>query len=459
MTETGSEDFGRDVERSDEHEVETAEAEATNYIRERAAELAPEMIDIQTDIHKNPELGGEEVRTAGKVVEYLRSLGIEVIGQNIGLSTGEGEDHFRGTGVVGLIRGNGNGKTVALRADMDALPVQEVGTNEPRSAVDGKMHGCGHDVHTASLLGAAKMLQELAQKGQLDGDVLLIFQPSEEKTHQKESGAVQIVRFLEENGWRDKIGAFLGLHVFRSIERGMIRVKEGVHMASSGEIEIKLHASGGHIMNAYEIPNLNVIFSRLTVRLDEVFRPIYEQKKGLIASGRTEFSGKGYNVLPAQGESTWVVRIADPLYREISKDALNQIRTIVQEEAVRSGLGKEDIEVVPRQGYRPVIHRDAELVHMVREAASEVLPNYQLSPQSDQVMFAGEDFSTYLELLRGRQINGVFVQVGGANPAEGIPTGPHHAPDFRVDPNSTVDLAEIYANFAQHFVNQPESEA
>lgn len=415
--------------------------ELLENILESAREIEPRMKEWYKDFHENPELGGEEIRTARNVVDHLRSLGIEIMGEKIGALRGK-----EGTGVVALIKGEETGPTVALRADMDALPLQEPEDHLPRSQKNGVMHGCGHDAHTAALIGAAKILKDLAIKGELPGNVVLVFQPSEEKSHEKESGAVRMIRFLQKSGLREKTGAFFGLHVRADMERGRINIKEGIQMASSGEVDIILKGPGGHIMNAYELPNLHLIFSEITAKLSNTFRELDKQKKALVASARTIYSGSGYNVLPAEANSTWVVRVASSLYKEISSEIIDDIRGVVSQIVEKyAPAGEVKIEIKPRPGYRPVIHRSQELVDIAAKTAQKIVKECK---RSEELEMGGEDFSFYLEKLQGKEIPGVFLMVGAANTAKGIPPVPHHSPEFRIDPEVMKDLAALYAVFS-----------
>jgi amidohydrolase len=431
----------REVQNEEKLAVEQIESKQAliDSILERSREVQPEMEQWYQDFHEHPELGGEEVRTAGEVKKYLENLGIEIIGEGIG-----------GSGIVARIKGQEGGPTIALRADMDALPIEEVTDHTPRSQEHGKMHGCGHDAHTAGLMGAAKILCELKEQNKLGGDVVLLFQPSEEKAHQKESGAVKMVKFLEENGLRDKIGAFFGAHVFAEEERGYINVKDGVQMASSGEIDIILRGPGGHIMNINELPDLHNVFSKITVRLSEIFQPLNQKQEALVGSARTKYEGSGYNVLPASAESTWVVRVTSPLYKEISREVSEQIKKVVddvvQEESKNkdTSRGNITVEVKKRHGYRPVVHRDPGLVEIAAQSANATVKNTR---RDEKLLMGGEDFSFYLGKLRDKEIPGVFVMVGAANSEKGIPKVPHHSPQFQIDQGITEELAALHSVF------------
>jgi len=414
--------------------------EAIDSILEKSKEVQPEMESIYQDLHENPELGGEEFATAEKVKTYLESLGIEIMGDKIG-----------GTGIVGIIRGTEGGPTVALRADMDALPIQENKDHENRSKKDGVMHACGHDAHTSGLMGAAKVLKDLSGKGLLGGDVVLLFQPSEEKAHQKQSGAVQMVKFLQESGLRDKIGAFFGLHVYGDADRGEVNVKEGVQTASSGEIDITLKGPGGHIMNVFDAPDLHRVFSKINLRLHDEFKPLFEKKEALVGSGSTDYGQAGYNILPAEVGSTWVVRVTTDNYKELSGQIKEKIKLAV-EQAVKEELDEKDtskggieIDIKARPGYRPVAHRDSELVNVAASSAQQTVDNFK---RKEELLMGGEDFSFYLEKLRGKQIPGVFAMVGAANPEQGIPKASHHSPDFKIDRQVMTDLAALHSAFA-----------
>ncbi len=436
-------------ERESSPPIET-KSDVSPEIMELANEVEPQMREWYADFHAHPELGGEEHRTAEKIIGYLQSLGIEIVGEQIG-----GLKGAEGTGIVAIIKGKEGGPTIALRADMDALPVQERGDHECQSETPGVMHACGHDAHTSGLLGAAAIMKKLAERGKLPGNVVLMFQPSEEKAHQKESGATRMVDFLERKGMRKDIDAFFGLHVRSDMERGHINVRDGVQTASSGEVDITLTAPGGHIINTYDVPNLHLIFSEINLRLAEIFRPLAGKHEALVASARTKFEGSGYNVLPASAESTWVVRVASPLYKQISADIRAQIRTVVEESVKKYSPGEQaekvGVKVTPRHGYRPIIHRSPELVSAAATAAEKVIPGCR---RTENMEVAGEDFSFYLEKLRGKEIPGVFVMVGAANPEGGIPKVPHHSPDFKIDQAVLGDLAALHTAFSLQAMEQ-----
>jgi len=439
--------------------LEKKSRSAEEKILERAKELEPEILEHYTNFHENPELSGQEYETATYIKKYLETMGVEILAEKIGVPI---DKEKGGTGLIARIRGQEEKSRVALRADMDALPIQEAETHELRSKNKGIMHACGHDSHSAGLLGAAKILKELADKKELPADVILLFQPSEEKTSQKESGAVQMIKSLEKLGLRQDLKAIFGLHVMADRPRGEILLKEGVQTASSGEVDIKLTAPGGHIYKSYEDPNLNQIFSQLTVNLNNIFRDLSINDQTLINSSRTEYNSAGYNVLATQAQGTWVIRIASENYKKLSGAAQLKIKEIAQEvinnawqevNETKRKKGQPEYTVNPigceitiRSGYRPVIHRSPELVALAATGAGEVLgPKTKIS---DQTMLGGEDFSFYLEKLQNKRVDGAFLMVGTAAEEAGYPPVSHHRPDFKVNPAVIKDLSALYSNLA-----------
>ena len=198
----------------------------SEIIKETSNKIFDKLIKVRRAIHMNPELAFEEYNTANLIHEYLSELNIEHV------------TNIAKTGVVGLIRGARPGKTVALRADMDALPLQEENDAEYKSRVPGKMHACGHDVHVTCLLGAAEILKEM--QNYLKGNVKLIFQPAEETI----GGALPMI---EEGVLKNpKVDACIAAHVWTDVPAGKILVKHGPMMASPDDFEIIIRGKGGH---------------------------------------------------------------------------------------------------------------------------------------------------------------------------------------------------------------------
>lgn len=420
-------------------------------IERRSIEVLPEMLENYNSIHENPELGGQEFETAKKVKEYLEKLNIEILGEGIG-----------GAGLVARIAGDKNGPTIALRADMDALLVEEDKNNSPRSNKDGVMHACGHDLHTVGLMGGAKIINELAQAGELPGNVILLFQSNEDQAISKQSGAVQIVKFLEKSGLRSDIKAFFAMHAFSMLERGEVVLADKRQTAGIGFVDVKLSARGGHGIDIKTLPDIDYMLSAMKLKIADEFENNWLKGEGIIDSMAPKTDFKAENIMLSAGERKWVLRITAENYKEVSVEAIAKIKEIAQQvidshlSAVKSridatGAKRSDedlvvnVEIKSKQNYRPIMHRDQDLVGVANDTAAEMLPNFQ---RHNRDIPAGEDFSFYLEDFRGQEIPGVFMLVGAANSAKGYEKKPHHSSVFSVDPEVTKDLAGLHADFA-----------
>lgn len=421
------------------------EDKTLDFILEKSREISSRIINLRNELHENPELGGEEIETTKRIRRELEKLGAEIMGEIVPVIK-DGREIGK-TGLIAKIKGSKEGPTIALRADIDALPIQEDRDNPHCSRKEGIMHACGHDVHTAALIGAAEILSSLAREGKLEGNVVLIFQPSEERTVDKQSGAVKVIRFLERKGLRKEIDAIFGLHVAAGLERGTIRLKEGPQNASSGDFEVVMKAPGGHIMESYKLPNINSLLAKIIARLNKEFEPQRPEEKPrdiLVSSASTHFVGKvGYNILAREGGAQWVLRILHADYKEKRKEILEKIKEAVSKETepwLKSGL---EVEFKFNPGYRPLIHRHPEILKIARKSAQDVIgSSFKLN---EQASLGGEDFSFYLEEFRGKEIPGAFLMVGGANPEKGIPFSSHHHPKFKIDEEVIPEMAAIYA--------------
>src|SRR6266566_5412105 len=218
-------------------------------------ELVPGMIAMRRDLHEHPELAFEEVRTSGIVAQRLRTLGLEV---QTGLAK---------TGVIGLLRGGASkpgAKTIAIRADMDALPIHELNETEYRSTVDGKMHACGHDGHTSILLAVADILNK--RRAELPGDVKFVFQPAEESI----GGAKPMIK----EGAMQEVDGIIGLHLISDYPLGRVGVRAGPIFASAARFDLTVNGKGGHaaikpeasihpiVISAYIVTALQTLISR-----------------------------------------------------------------------------------------------------------------------------------------------------------------------------------------------------
>ncbi|AEN72490.1 amidohydrolase [Rhodothermus marinus SG0.5JP17-172] len=373
-------------------------------IQALSEEIFPEVVRLRRIIHANPELAFEEYETARLVVETLQPLGLEI-------QTGVAR-----TGVVATLRGAESGPTVLLRADMDALPIQEENDFEFRSRNPGKMHACGHDAHTASLLGTAMILSRLRDR--LRGQVRMVFQPSEEKLP---GGAQAMIRegVLEASDGVPAPAVVFAQHVQPDLPVGTIGVRSGMYMASADELYITVRAEGGHAAAPHRLAADGVLVAaHIIVALQSVVsRNAPPDVPTVLSIGRVLAEG-ATNVLPPTVRMEGTFRAMDEEWRF---QAHAHIRRVVEQTARAFGA-EADVEIVV--GY-PALYNHEEPTALVREAAREYVgPErvVELEP-----WFASEDFAYFLQ-----QRPGCFYRIGTGNPEKGIVHG-LHTPRFTID--------------------------
>jgi amidohydrolase len=360
---------------------------------EEAREILPWMIDIRRDLHRHPELGLEEHRTSARVSARLDELGIEHRG---GLA---------GTGVAGLIPGRGDGPAVALRADLDALPLEDGKQTPYRSQVAGRMHACGHDVHTAILLGAARLLR--ARRAELPRPVRLIFQPAEETV----GGA----RLLIEEGVLDDppVARIFGLHVEPELEVGKIGLRYGQRNASSDDLAVTIHGRSAH--GAYPAGGVDaiVVAAQVVSALQSVVSRNVDARDSAVLTFGTVHGGTQGNIVASRVELVGTVRCLDPKVRDV---VLRRARQTA--EGVAAGLGAR-AEVEIRPSYEPLVNDDA-MVEVVRRSAAGLV-GAENTVVYQRPNMGVEDFAFYLA-----RVPGAFFSLGVRNEAEGIVHPIHH---------------------------------
>ena len=379
----------------------------TDRIRALAAAGAPDVVRLRRALHRRPELAFQEHETAALVAETLRGLGIEPV-------TGVAQ-----TGVVAHVEGAHPGPTVALRADIDALPITEATGLDFASETEGVMHACGHDAHTAMLLGAADILRQL--RGELAGTVRLVFQPSEEKA----PGGARVMigeGVLGEMGGHDGPAAIFGQHVFPELAAGTIGVRGGPFMASADEVYLTVRGEGGHAAAPERLVDAVLVQAHVLTALQAVVsrnRP--PGVPSLLSFGRVTADG-ATNVLPDE------VRI-EGTFRSMDEDwrarAHGLIRRTAEKTAEAFGA---TCEVEVREGY-PALVNDAALAAAVRETAVALVGEDRVVDLP--MWYASEDFAFYTQ-----QVPGCFSVLGVGNPAAGITHGLH-------TPRMTVDEAAL----------------
>jgi amidohydrolase len=369
-------------------------------IQTLAKEVAPKVQSWRHHIHANPELSFEEFETARFVSDRLTEFGIEH------------QHGVAGTGVVGLIKGrNPNSRILALRGDMDALPIVEQNEVSYKSTKPGIMHACGHDVHTSSLLGASWILQQV--KDQFEGTIKLIFQPGEEKVP---GGASLLIKEgVLQNPAPQSI---VGQHVMPFLPVGKVGFREGLYMASADEIYLTIHGKGGH----GAMPNLAIdvvaISAQVITALQQVVSRSADPKTPSVLSFGTVIAKGATNILPNSIYLEGTFRTMDEDWRA---KAHQKIRQIV--EGICESFGaKADLEI--RKGY-PFLKNDPVLTRKMKKCAQEYLGAENVVDLD--IWMAAEDFSYYTQ-----EMPGCFYRLGTRNEEKGIVSGVH-TPTFDID--------------------------
>ncbi len=378
-------------------------------VLERIAELAEDITRYRRDFHEHPELGMEETRTSGIVAELLNEWGIQV-------HTGIGK-----TGVVGVLEGNGPGRTIGLRADMDALPIQEQ-TNLPFASTNpGVMHACGHDAHTAMLLGAARYLSETRQ---FSGKAVFIFQPAEEGL----GGArAMLADALFDRFPCDEI---YGMHNYPNGQPQKVGVKPGEAMAGADFFDITIKASGSHAAMPHQSVDPIVIAASLVQQLQTIVSRNTPPTSPLVLSVTQIHSGAAYNVIPGVCELSGTMRYFDT---QLANTVRQRMKDLCEGMAKGYGI---DIDLNIREVF-DVLVNDETLSQVLLDTASEVVGKDNISITPD-VVTGSEDFADML-----RVIPGAYCTVGH----EG--TIPLHNEGFILDESILPVGASIYAKLIE----------
>lgn len=368
-------------------------------IQARAAELFDEVIRIRREIHASPELAFEEIKTASLVKATLQKLGIPYT------------DNIAKTGVVGMIEGKGPGKTIALRADMDALPILEANEVDYASKIEGKMHACGHDVHTSSLLGTAGILNEL--KSEFNGRIKLVFQPSEEKI--PGGASVMIQEGVLEN---PKVESMIGQHVMPFLDCGKIGFRGGMYMASADEIYLRLKGKGGHGANPHTTVDPVVAAAQLITALQTVVSRTADPRLPSVLTFGKVIANGATNIIPDEVYLEGTFRTFDEAWRA---KAHEKIESVVKGISEAMGV-KAELQIL--KGY-PVLFNDETVTAKAKEAAIEYVGAENVVDLD--LWMAAEDFAWYTH-----QVPGCFYRLGTRNESKGIVHG-LHTPRFNID--------------------------
>lgn len=390
-------------------------------IKEIIEEIYSEVVQWRRDFHRYPELSCEEKRTSEKIVQILKNLQLEVHG-NVG-----------GYGVVGILRGTKPGKTIAIRADMDALPICEKNDNSYVSEYEGKMHACGHDGHMAILLGTATILSRL--RDELEGTVKFIFQPAEEKAPIGGAKAMIESGVLE----NDKVNAILGLHIWPNLPKGQIGVKEGPLMSSSDPFKVEIYGKGGHASAPHDSVDALVTACQVVNLLQLIVsREIDPSESTVVTVGKLQ-SGVRYNVIADLAVLEGTVRTTSPL---IAKSMKERIEKVVNGVCMATGANSK---VFYEHGY-PALINDKAITSLVRLVASEILTKENVI-NIHKPDLGGEDFAYYLQ-----KIPGTFFWLG----AQENNDYPLHNPMFDFDESIMKIGIEIFIKSVFKFLNTKE---
>ena len=387
-------------------------------INQKSDALKDQVIAWRRDFHEHPELGNQEFRTAGIIAAHLKSLGLEV------------QEKVAITGVVGILRGAKPGPVVALRADMDALPVTERGNLPFKSKVEvvyngqktGVMHACGHDSHVAMLMAVAQILA--SEKANLAGTVKFIFQPSEEGVYNEKgekiiSGAELMVKegVLE----NPKVDAIFGLHIEAQSDLGLIEYKPEATMAGVDQLDIKVNGKQAH--GAYPWAGVDpiVISSQIVLGLQTIVsRSVNISENPAIVTVGAIHSGIRQNIIPESAHMIGTIRTFDQAQRALVHRRINEIATNI----ALSGGGKADVTI--GTGY-PVTYNNPKLVENMLPTLVGI--NGKESVSLIHAHMGAEDFSYFQE-----KVPGIFFFLG-ARPAgkKATEVAAHHTPDFYLD--------------------------
>jgi amidohydrolase len=391
-------------------------------LKQAAAAIADQLTADRRHIHMHPELGFEEVETSKYVVSRLTEMGVA---HRAGIAK---------TGVVATIRGTaGSGKTVLLRADMDALPIQEEVDAPYRSTVAGKMHACGHDAHTAVLLGAARVLQD--RRHEFAGTVKLVFQPSEEKPP---GGAI---RMIEEGVMADPgVDAAFGLHVTPQLESGQLGYRAGPANAASDRFTIRIIGKGGHAARPNATVDAVVIAAHVVVALQTlVSRETSPTQPAVVTVGAIH-AGDANNVIPGEATIAGTVRTYDGDLRQQMRDRLCELASGIAR-AMRA-----EAEIDYSFGY-PSLVNDAAMTELARQAGIELVG--QANVAEVEPTLGGEDMAYFLQ-----RAPGCFFRLGTGDRARGVTYGNHH-PKFDVAESALPVGVAAMVHTALKFLSTP----
>lgn len=389
---------------------------ARTKIAMAADKIEQKVINWRHDIHQNPELGNREFRTAELVANHLKALGLEV------------KTRVGHTGVVGILKGEKPGPVIALRADMDALPVEEKNdlpfASKVKAMYNGKetsvMHACGHDGHTAMLMGVAEVLTGL--KSELKGSVKFIFQPAEEGAPVGEEGGAELM--VKEGVMENpKVDVIFGLHLTSSLEVGKITYRPGGFYAGSADFKITVEGKPSHGAYPWQSVDPILVASQIVVGLQQIVsRNVNLTENAAVVTVGAIHGGNRANIIPSQVEMNGTVRSLSASDEEL---LFKRVRQVAEKTA--EAAGATAIVELPYSSHYPVTINNPGLTE-------KMLPSLQKSAGADNVLLkeaatGSEDFSFFAQ-----KVPGLFFRLGGMSKGQDPKTAsPHHTPEFTID--------------------------
>jgi amidohydrolase len=384
----------------------------------RVAEFAPslqeKMVERRRYLHQHPELSFQEHDTPRWVTERLRELGVSVT-EGVG-----------GNGVVGRIKGAHPGPTVAFRADMDALPIQDEKEAPYRSKVSKVMHACGHDGHTTMLLGLAEILQ--SNLDEVSGEVVLLFQHAEEQTP---GGAISMI----EDGCLDGVEAVFGIHLWTPLHIGQVGVCSGPAMAATDRFEVEIVGEGGHGGFPHQTIDALVVAAKAILDLQLLVSRYVDPLESAVVSVGQLSAGSSFNVIAERATFEGTVRTLSEEVRSLIERKMEQII-----KGVCEGTGAS-YDLKYQRGYPPLVNHPKE-TDWVRRAieGSDSCTLVEMKP-----IMGGEDFAYYLQ-----EVPGCFFFVGAGNEDKGA-IYPHHHPKFDIDEDAlSIGVEALLATYLQY---------
>lgn len=370
--------------------------------------IYPEIINIRRDLHMYPELSFQEKRTPEFIAKYLKELGLEV------------RTSVGGNGVVGYLKGGKPGETIALRADFDALPIDDEKEVSYKSKVPGVMHACGHDIHTAALLGVAKVLSGI--KDEIPGTIVFIHQHAEELAP---GGAIGMI----EDGCLEGVDVIYGAHVEVNWPIGQVALNDGYVQAASDAFDITIHGKGGHGAEPHRSIDPVIIGSHLVIDLQNIVSRRVDPLHPAVVTVGSFHSGEAHNVIPDKAYLKGTVRTYD---KDVRIQVEKELMLIAEKTGEKHGA---NIEVDYKKGYISLYNHPKE-TEFIKRISTEIVGKENVTVKPPDM--GGEDFAYYVD-----KVPGTFFWVGGGNPKLNA-VYPHHHPKFDVDEKSMIIIGKIF---------------